>query len=121
MHRGLGGSSPPTASPTCTLYFSSPASGAQLVLQPHTRLLGTRQAVQAGPELGGRREARKPGFPWVASPHPEAASGGASWGLHRKGVRVATLTFVGFTLSDKKGARLIDWSQKLSLSIFPAN
>lgn len=38
-----------------------------------------------------------------------------------EGRAAPTPTFVGFTLSDEKGARLIDWSQKLPLGIFPAN
>lgn len=58
----------------------------------------------------------------LPAPPPQLQKRGSRWGfwLLREAAGPG-LTFAGFTLSNKKGADLIDWSQKLPLGISPAN
>lgn len=78
----------------------------------------------AGPGLGGTQVQKLLVLPEV-TPSPLTPGPGLWRGLPRthwagKAGKATTPTFVGFTLSDKKGAGLVDWSQKLPLGLLPA-
>lgn len=59
----------------------------------------------------------------LSCPPPNSQKEGHRWGSPAawRGQQGPRVTFAGFTLSNKKGASLIDWSQKLPLGISPAN